>query len=353
MREIIEKIDRKRKGEYLTTPIRQIDLEKVHTVSDLLDAFSGASIQARALARCVDIYQQMLEDPECTIVMGMAGALIAGGLRKVIRDMIERRIVDVVVSTGAILYQDIYQARGFEHYMGDPNMDDAELRSLLLNRIYDTLVDEERFNETDHWLGVLADDMEPRGYSTREFFELIARHMDDDLSIIRTASESGVPIFCPAIADSSIGIGLIEYYEKRRGMDRFYLDTIRDNYEFTQIVLGSSCTAGIYIGGGVPKNWINDAIIMAQYLSNRPREGHSYALQITMDAPHWGGLSGSTLKEAQSWGKLSRRARKQMVFIEATVALPLLVGAVLQRGGGRGRRAPRFRWDGDTPVRET
>jgi deoxyhypusine synthase len=342
-----KKIDRKKKKEYLSVPIQSIDLEKVDSIADLVDAFSKASIQSRAMAECVDVYRQMLEDKEVTIMVGITGALIAGGLRKVIRDMVEHRLVDVLVSTGAILYQDTYQARGYKHYMGHPAMDDVELRDLFIDRIYDTLVDEEKFEETDTWYGKLAEKLEPRGYSTREFFEFVASHLKDDHSIIKTAAKQGVPIFCPALNDSSIGIGLTKYYTKYHARKRMYIDPIRDNFEITQVVCNSPRTAAIYIGGGVPKNWINDSIIMALYASGLEREGHAYAFQITADAPHWGGLSGSTLKEAQSWGKIARRSTKATCYVETTIGLPLIVGAVLQKGYARGREPPEFEWEGD------
>jgi len=345
--EMGEKIDLKKKKEYLTTPVQSIDLEKVDSVADLVDAFSKASIQARALGECVDVYRQMLEDKDVTIMIGLTGALIAGGLRKVIRDMIKNRVVDVVVSTGAIMYQDVYQARGFRHYVGHPAMDDVELRDLFIDRIYDTLVDEEKFGETDFWFAKIAEKLEPRGYSTREFFEFVASHLDDDNSIVKTAADSGVPIFCPALNDSSIGIGLTKYYAEHHDEKRMYIDPICDNYEITNIVCNSKETAAIYVGGGVPKNWINDSIIMALYAANFEREGHKYAFQITADAPHWGGLSGSTLKEAQSWGKISKRSTKATCYVETTIGLPLIVGAVLQNGWAKKRRPPKFKWKGD------
>jgi len=343
----MKSIDRKKKKMYLSTPVESINLENVRTVADLVDAFSRASIQARALGRCVDVFRRMLEDPDVTILIGLSGALIAGGLRKVIRDMIKHRMVDVVVSTGAIMYQDIYQARGFRHYVGDPAMDDIELQDLAIDRIYDTLVDEEKFGETDLWIGKITERLEPRGYSTREFFEFIASHLDDEQSIVKTAADAGVPIYSPAISDSSIGIGLTHYYETNHDRKRMYIDPIRDNYEIMNIVMKSRETGAIYIGGGVPKNWINDSVVMARYGANFEREGHKYAFQITMDVPYWGGLSGSTLKEAQSWGKISKHSTKAMCYIEATVALPLIVGAVMQNGWAKKRRPPSFEWNVD------
>lgn len=342
-----EKI-RAKKG-VLERVVEQVDLEKTTTIADLVERFLGMSIQARNIGKCAQVYEKMLTDPaRPTILLGLAGPLIAGGLRKVIRDMIEYGMVDAVVSTGAILYQDVYQARGFKHWVGDPDADDRELRDLLIDRIYDTYVDEEKFWETDCWIGKFADSLEPRGYSSREFLRELAGTLDDPNSILKTAAKHGVPMFSPAINDSSIGIGLTEHYHRKtvRKEPRMSIDSIRDNYELTQMVVKSKATAAIYIAGGVPKNYINDSVVMS-YIFGRDTGGHKYCFQLTTDSPHWGGLSGSTLKEATSWGKVSKTATCAMAFVEPTVSLPLVVGYVLQKGLYKNRKRLRLNWKED------
>ena len=339
---------REKKG-LLTTTVQQVDLEKTKTIADLVESFAGMSVQARNVGQCAQVFEKMLTDPERpTILLGLAGPLIAGGLRKVIRDMIEYGLVDVVVSTGAILYQDIYQARGFKHFMGDPEADDRQLRDLLIDRIYDTYVDEEKFWETDCWIGKFADSLEPRNYSSREFLRELAKTLNDPNSILRTAVKYEVPVFSPAINDSSIGIGLTEHYHRKKVKNEPHLsiDSIRDNYELTQLVVKSKTTAAIYIAGGVPKNYINDSVVMS-YIFGRDTGGHTYCFQLTTDSPHWGGLSGSTLKEATSWGKVSKKAARAMAFVEPTVALPLVVGYALQKNLYKNRKRLKFNWQGD------
>ncbi|MFA4859040.1 MAG: deoxyhypusine synthase family protein [Candidatus Margulisiibacteriota bacterium] len=346
---------RARKKEFTSTPIAQIDLSHTISIADLMEAFAGMSIQARNLGECAQVLKNLYADKaRPTVMLGLAGPLIAGGLRKVIRDMIAYGLVDVVVSTGAIIYQDIYQARGYQHYKGSPDADDAKLRDLFIDRIYDTYVDEEKFWETDCWIGRFADTLSPRGYSSREFLALLGQRMlkdknlRDENSILYTATKLGVPIFCPALNDSSIGIGLTEHYHraKKEGRRPITIDAIRDNYEITQIVVKSKKTAAFYVAGGVPKNYINDSIVMS-YIFGNQSGGHAYALQVTTDVPHWGGLSGSTLKEATSWGKISKTATRAMAFVEPTVSLPLLVGYCLQKKLYKGRRRINLRWDGD------
>jgi len=340
---------KRKKRDFLSDPIQQIDLEKIKNVSELLDQYAGASIQARNLGLAAQVFERMVIDEERpTILLGLAGPLIAAGLRKVIRDLIHYNLVDVVVSTGAILYQDYYAAKGGIHSTGSPEADDAQLRELLIDRIYDTYVDEEKFQQFDTSIARFADTLEPRGYSTREFISLLSETIDDENSILVTARKKGVPIFCPAINDSSIGIGLTEHYyvAKKTGRPRITIDSIRDNFELTQIVVKSNRTSAIYVAGGVPKNYINDSVVMG-YIFGRDTGGHKYALQVTTDVPHWGGLSGSTLSEARSWGKVNKKANFAMAFVEPSVALPLLTAYALEKKIYKGRPRLRYVWNED------
>ncbi|MBI5001354.1 MAG: deoxyhypusine synthase family protein [Euryarchaeota archaeon] len=336
-----------RRGDVLSKPVKQIDLEKISTVKDLMEAFKGASIQARALGSCASVWERMLTAKNRpTVFLGLSGALIAGGLRKVIRDMIEYNMVDVIASTGAVMYQDFYQARGFQHYVGHPAMDDVMLREMEIDRIYDTLVDEVKFQETDRAIGDMLNSLDPRPYSSREILAMLGEKAKGDRnSVLGTAYRRGVPIFSPALNDSSIGIGMTIYHSQKKGRPHVSLDSIKDNYELLSIINKSRETGVVYIGGGTPKNWINDGVVMANYVFEREIEGHTYAIQLTTDAPHWGGLSGSTLKEAQSWGKVHKEASKEMAFLEASVGLPLLVGYLMQSGAAKKRKRLGFKWD--------
>ncbi|HUI38010.1 MAG TPA: deoxyhypusine synthase family protein, partial [Thermoplasmata archaeon] len=338
-----------RRRALLKKSVQSIDVRRVRDAGELLTAFQGTSIQARNLGRCLSVWENALTDRKRpTILLGLSGPLIAAGLRKVIRDLIDWGLVDVVVSTGAVLYQDIYQTIGGKHWVGTPSADDVQLRQLYLDRIYDTYVDELRFEETDRAIGRITETFPKRPASSREYLEFLGKQFDDPQSIVATAARRGVPVFSPALIDSSIGIGLTLHYQKNRGKPRFLLDAVRDNYELVQILAASPRTAVVYIGGGTPKNWINDGIVMANYAFGREGEGHYYALQITTDVPHWGGLSGSTLDEAQSWGKISATATRAMAHVEASIGLPLLAGALwARRSVWRGRPRLRFDWSGD------
>jgi deoxyhypusine synthase len=336
------------KRELMERPVEPLVPSQTHSVAELVRAMQGMSIQARNVGQCYDVLERMLRDPERPLVLlGLAGPLIAGGLRQVIREMVESGLVDVVVSTGAILYQDIYQARGYQHYRGTPAADDNRLRELYIDRIYDTYVDEVGFGKTDSWIGLLADDLEPGPLSSRQFMDVIADQLDDPSSIVKTCREHGVPMFVPALNDSSIGIGLTEHHHRavKNGVPGIQIDSIQDNYELTQIVAQAPATAAIYVAGGVPKNYINDSVVMS-YIFEKPDPGHRYALQVTTAVVSDGGLSSSTLDEAQSWGKIKKTASRAMAWVEPTVALPLLVTAALQDGLDRGRPRVSYSWNG-------
>ena len=341
-------VDARAKRALLRRRVEPIDFERVSSVADLVEAMRGASVQARNLGRCAEVLRNLYADRRRpTVMLGLAGPLIAAGLRKIIRDLVAQGFVDVIVSTGAILYQDIYQARGFGHYHGDPAADDGRLRELFIDRIYDTYVDEEKFIATDTWLGYLADELPPGNYSSRAYLDFVGSKLEDEQSIVRTAHRLGVPMFAPALNDSSIGIGLTHHYHRAKlaGRPRLAIDSIRDNYELTQIVVQSPETAAIYIAGGVPKNYINDSVVMSYIFE--AEKGHSYALQLTADNPHWGGLSGSTLQEAVSWGKIQNRATTAMCLIEPSVSFPLLAGYAFERKLAQGRPRLQFDWHED------
>jgi len=338
-----------RREEVLKDKVKPIDFDRIESVTDLMEAYKDSSIQSRALATCAAALENALEDEDRpTVILGLSGALIAGGLRKVICDLIKRGVVDVIVTIGAIPYQDFYQARGFHHYKCSPHADDLGLRELYLDRIYDTLVDEEKFRETDEYIGRIAESLEPRPYSSREFLDILGAHLDDDESILCNAHRHGVPVFAPALNDSSIGIGLTHMYARKRGSGEptMSLDPIRDNYELTQVKIRSEKTAVMYIGGGIPKNFIQQLEVIAEMLGH-DMGGHHYAVQVTTDVPFWGGLSGCTFEEAQSWGKINREARKAVAYVEATIGLSLIAGHILQKGVWKGRDRLRFHWEGD------
>ena len=330
-------------------PIEHLDLEKVRTVKELVEGMKHISFQSRTLGLVATVCENMAQDRKCTIFLGAAGALVPGGLRKVLRDLVEHGLVDVVVTTGAIAYHDWYEAHGFRHYVSSPDADDILLREHMLDRVYDTLADEDLFRECDEEIANIADNLEPRPYSSREFLEILGKKYDDPNSLVCTAARKGVPYFVPALNDSSVGIALTKHYRDRRQAKKepMRIDPIRDNYEITQAHVKSPVTGVFYISGGTPKNYISQTEVIAEVLGY-PEKPHMYAAQITTDVPQWGGLSGCTFEESQSWGKFHKDAKMAQCLCEATIGVPLVAAYLLQSGIQRRRRT--FTWDGDTLV---
>jgi deoxyhypusine synthase len=269
-------------------------------------------------------------------------------LRQVLDHLVKHRYVDCVVSTGANLYHDLHETRGRHHYVGSPHVDDAMLKTHHIDRVYDTYADEDEFVDNDNWIADFAASLEPRPYTTREFLFALGGRLWTDTGaegLLTAAYRAQVPIFCPAIADSSIGMGLSQARHKQPAAGQ--IDVIADIIESTNLVVHAPGTASVVLGGGTPKNFINQASVQAAFYDERV-EGHRYAIQIITDVPYYGGASGSTLEEAQSWGKLTPGADRVTVHADATIALPVLVSALAGSAAAElaARQPPRFELGG-------
>ncbi len=318
----------KKKSRFLQTPIEPFAVEAGLTADQILERMERISFQGRNLATAHRVWQKMLED-DVTIFLGMAGALSAGGLRLVVAHLITNRLVDCLVSTGANLYHDLHETRGQRHFLGSPHADDAALAEDRIDRVYDTYASEEEFIGNDNWIaGFAAKHLEKRPYTSRELLYQLGGHLWTTTGrdgILTAAFRANVPIFCPAIADSSIGMGLSQARQHTPGAG--HIDIIGDIVESANLVIRRPRTASVVLGGGTPKNFINQATVQAEFYSEEVG-GHRYALQIVTDVPQFGGASGSSLEEAQSWGKLATDAARVSVQADATIALPLLASAL-------------------------
>jgi len=339
---------RKRKSKFLQQPIQHLNLKETKSLFDLVQAFRHTSFQSRNIFKCFEVFRKMLDDPACIIFLGLSGAMVPGGMRRVIRDMIEMKLVDVIVSTGANMFHDLFENFGYRHYVGSEDGNDDALRRHRIVRVYDALMDDHEINQVIHLLSKVPEGLDEKVVSSRRYLEVLGSHLKDEGSILKTASRYGVPIFVPALSDSSIGIGLtFLHLRKKAPSERLIIDQIQDSFEIAQLKKMASITGAIYIGGGVPKNYIQQLGPVNELLFQK-ESGHRYAFQITTDDPKWGGLSGCTFEEAKSWGKIEKGSSYTAVYIDATVVLPLLVGAVLQEGQVyRKRKRRHFRWEGD------
>ncbi len=337
----------KDKKDYLSTPVQHIDITRFDVV-ELLDAMGETAFQARNLRAAAGILDMMERDRECVIFLTLAGSLISAGLKRVITTLVDHNMVDAIVSTGAIIVdQDFFEGLGFKHYRGDPRADDHRLHELMIDRIYDTYIDEENLRVCDETVAEIANGLEKRPYSSREFIGEMGRFLDShdeyapyrDESVVYRCWVRGVPIFVPAFSDSSAGFGLVHHQHFASG-PVVSIDSAADFLELTKIKLAHPESGLLMIGGGVPKNFIQDVVVATEVIGD-PRPMHKYAIQITVADERDGGLSGSTLREASSWGKVDT-VHEQMVWAEASLAFPLLAAYAYHRGGWRGREEKRL-----------
>jgi deoxyhypusine synthase len=328
---------------FLREKVEHIDIE-INEIVSLIEGFEKTAFQARNLAKAAKIYDRMLADKECSIILCLAGSLFSAGLKKIVYKMVENNMVDVIVSTGALMVdQDFFEALGFNHYIGTPMVDDEELRVQHIDRIYDTYISEDDLRVCDETVAKIADSLKPKPYSSREFIVEMGKYLDSNAknreSVVLAAYKKGVPVFVPAFSDSSAGFGLV-MHQWMRTQSHVSIDSAKDFLELTKVKLQSKETGLLMIGGGVPKNFAQDVVVAADVLG-KTVPMHKYAVQVTVADERDGGLSGSTLKEAHSWGKVEEN-HTQMVFCEATIALPLIASYAYHKASWRNRQPKNF-----------
>ncbi len=334
------------KRDFLKEIIKHIDI-KQHNVIPLVDAMGDMAFSARDLNRAASIYDRMLKDKDCGIILTLAGSIFSAGLKKVVFDLVNNNMVDAVVSTGALMVdQDFFEALGFKHYKGTPFSDDNLLRELHIDRIYDTYIDEDELRVCDETTSKIFESLEPKPYSSRELLWEFGKYLDEnggpkvDDSIIYAAYKKNVPIFVPAFSDCSAGFGFVMHQTKHPDK-HVSIDSAKDFLELTRLKLSSKETGIFMIGGGVPKNFTQDIVVAADILSE-DAPMHKYAVQITVADVRDGALSSSTLKEASSWGKVETTF-EQMVYSEATIAMPLIAGYAYHKRAWKDRKPREFR----------
>lgn len=336
-----------RKADLLSTPVEHIDIASFDA-RPIIDSMGKMSFTSRDLARASRIFNMMLEDKDCAVILTLAGSTSAGGCMHVYRDMVKYGMVDAIVATGAsIVDMDFFEALGFKHYQGSPAVDDREMRELYIDRIYDTFIDEEELQACDHTILEIADSLEPGAYSSRAFIHEMGRWLKTNAkkkdSLIEVAYDMGVPIFCPAFTDSSAGFGLVKHQVERMKAGKPYMtiDSIADFRELTDIKLNTGASGLLMVGGGVPKNFVQDTVVCAEILGHEDVEMHKYAVQITVADVRDGACSSSTLKEASSWGKVDT-VWEQMVYAEAGSVIPLIGSDAYHRGEWKNRPKREF-----------
>lgn len=331
------------KKELLQEEVKHIDI-KSFDATKIIDSMSNMSFTARDLASASKIYDEMLKDKDCTIFLSIAGSTSSAGCMQLYVDLVKNNMVDAIISTGAsIVDMDFFEALGFKHYKGSPNVDDNVLRENFIDRIYDTFIDEEELQNCDQTIKKIADSLSPKPYSSREFIcemgKYLVEHSVKKDSLVQVAYEKGVPIFCPAFSDSSAGFGLVAH-QWERPKEHVSIDSVKDFLELTKVKIKGKTSGLLMIGGGTPKNFIQDTVVCAEILGFNV-DMHKYAIQITVADVRDGACSSSTLKEATSWGKV-KQGQDQMVYAEATSVLPLLASYAYHQGNWKSREPKNF-----------
>ena len=331
------------KKSFLNKPVEHIDI-KSFDARKIIDSMEKMSFTSRDTANAAKIFNEMISDKDCSIFLTLAGSTSAGGCMNLYSDLIKYNMIDAVVATGAsIIDMDFFEALGFKHYQGSQFQDDTELRNNYIDRIYDTYIDEEELQACDKTICDIANSLQPKVYTSREFIKEIGKYLKTNAkkknSLIETAYDHNVPIFCPAFTDSSAGFGLVMHQEQNP-KKHLTIDSIREFRELTEIKLQSKQSGLLMIGGGVPKNFVQDTVVCAELLGKKV-DMHKYAIQVTVADTRDGACSSSTLKEASSWGKVDT-TKEQMVFAEATSVLPLIASDAYHRGHWKKRNKKKF-----------
>ncbi|MHC4187302.1 MAG: 1,9-bis(guanidino)-5-aza-nonane synthase [Planctomycetota bacterium] len=326
------------KKDFLKNTIKHIDIKSFDS-TEMIEAMKDMSFTARDTAKAAEIFDMMVRDKECTIMLCIAGSTSAAGCMQIYADLVRYNMVDAIIATGAtIVDMDFFEALGFKHYQGSPFIDDKKLRELYIDRIYDTFIDEEQLQVCDNTIKEIANLLEARPYSSREFIREMGKYLTKNAekpdSLVQTAYENDVPIFCPAFSDSSAGFGLVMHQVENREK-HVSIDSVKDFRELTEIKIKSPISGLFMIGGGVPKNFAQDTVVCAEVMGKNV-DMHKYAVQITVADVRDGACSSSTLKEASSWGKVDT-IYEQMVYAEATSILPLIASYVYHMRGWEGR----------------
>ncbi len=338
-----KKLGHNSKKNLLSKPVEHIDITSFDS-RKIISSMQKMSFTSRETANATNIFNEMIKDKNCTIFLTLAGSTSAAGCMHIYRDMVKYNMVDAIIATGAsIIDMDFFEALGFKHYQGSQFQNDTKLREKYIDRIYDTYIDEEELQMCDETISKIADGLEPRAYTSREFIWEIGKYLKTKAkkkgSLIEAAYDNNVPIFCPAFTDSSAGFGLVIHQEKNP-KKHITIDSIREFRELTEIKIRSKKSGLFMIGGGVPKNFIQDTVICAELLGKEV-DMHKYAVQITVADSRDGACSSSTLKEASSWGKVNI-TKEQMVFAEATSVLPLIISDIYHKAEWKKRSRKNF-----------
>ena len=301
-------------------PVNHVKINKTLTVNELVKRMDSAGVLGVGrLGKSVNICEEMIKDKECKVFLGLAGPLVPGGMREIIIDMIENKWVDVVVTTGATLTHDLGEALGYRHYQGNAHVDDEELHKKGFDRVYESLMPNKIYEGMENFIAENFVSLKDKK-SIKDFLWELGR-LTPKKSILKACFEKKIPIFCPAISDSGIGLMIWGHLARNKEVE---VRAFEDLKEIIDIAWTSKKAGVIYFGGGVPKNYIQQAMQLAPRMA-------LYGVQVTMDRPEPGGSSGAELREGISWGKMNPKAKFVDLICDATIAMPIIYAALKER----------------------
>ncbi|MFW9903399.1 MAG: deoxyhypusine synthase [Candidatus Thorarchaeota archaeon] len=299
--------------------MNQVTIHPNMTTDELLTAMKNGGFTCRNVALATEILEEMIQDDRCTVFLGLAGALIPGGMREILRIMIEKNMVNCIVTTGANISHDLLETSGGSHYHGSEHLDDNKLKEMQMSRIFSTLISYDSFVKFESLAQKILQNIPVQKMSSHQFLFELGRYIDDPQSILRTAFLKKVPIFSPSFVDSMLGVQTWLFSQTTP----LNIDVLKDHSEFTKIIYETERMGALFLGGGVPKHFIMNG--------SQLHNGLSYAIQITLDRPEHGGVSGASVKEAISWGKVAAKAKWIDITSDVTLVLPLIISGVLSR----------------------
>ena len=300
-------------------PVNHIKIKKPLTVNELVKQMNSTGVLgAGRLGKAVNICEAMIKDRQCKVFLGLAGPLVPGGMREIMINIIENKWVDAVVTTGATLTHDLGEALGYRHYQGSAGADDAELHKKGFDRVYESYMPNKIYEGMEDFTAKNCEKFKDKKSIKDLLWEL--GKLTPNKSILKACFENKIPVFCPAISDSGIGLMIWGQLAKGKHSETRAFEDLK---EIIDISWTAKKTGVIYFGGGVPKNYIQQAMQFSKKAS--------YGVQVTMDRPEPGGSSGAELKEGISWGKLNPNAEFVDLICDATIAMPVIYAALRER----------------------
>ncbi|HLC61146.1 MAG TPA: deoxyhypusine synthase family protein [Candidatus Nanoarchaeia archaeon] len=326
-------------------PLESLDLGKIISFDDLAKGLAKTSFGGRTVGEAVDVLHEMVNDPDCFVVGTFSGAMTVAKMGLLVCDMIDKGMLNAVVSTGALMTHGFVESVGMRHFKYDARMNDEELYEKGYDRVYDTLELEKNLDDTEELMVKILDKISRNEIlSSQKITNMLGKYLSENIkgrSILKSAYDKKVPVYIPAFTDSELGLDVAIYRRRQilKNENPFQFNPFLDLEHYTEQVKGAKKIGIFTIGGGVPRNWAQQVAPYLDIIDKRIGHGGGYkrfhyALRICPEPVHWGGLSGCTYSEGVSWGKFvpqNEGGKFAEVMADATIAWPIILKAVMER----------------------